>query len=166
VYLTTLYGFGASRLPVAADFGDKIGAFKTFNAELSSAQSALDAAGKSAGAATEANKSPYYAMAFGALVTSAVSVLRQLFSGFWFHPVGVLMGPSSMMKELWGSLLVAGAIRWTVLKLGGASAVRSKLVPAAVGIFLAALVAYAISIGVNAYYLFFNKGTVKFRDFV
>jgi hypothetical protein len=167
VYLTTLYGFGASRLPVAGDFGDKIGAFKTFNAELSAAQSALDGAGQAgAAAATEENRAPYYAMAFGAAVASAVAVLRQLFPGFWFHPIGVLVGPSNMMSLLWGSLLVAGIMRFGVLKIGGASAVRSKLVPAAVGIFLAALAAYAIATGINAYYFFFNKGNVKFRDFI
>jgi len=167
VYLTTLYGFGANRLPVAGDFGDRIAAFKTFNAEFSAAQSAIDAAGgPGIGASSGANRAPYYAMAFGAFVTSAVSVLRQFFPGFWFHPVGVLMGPSGMMGELWGSLLVAGMVRWTVLKVGGASAVRSKLIPAAVGLFLAALLAYAVATSVNGYYFFFNKGTVKFRDFV
>jgi hypothetical protein len=71
-----------------------------------------------------------------------------------------------MMSLLWGSLLVAGIMRFGVLKIGGASAVRSKLVPAAVGIFLAALAAYAIATGINAYYFFFNKGNVKFRDFI
>ena len=165
--MNDLNGYLLDRLPVAGDFGDKIGAFKTFNAELSTAQSALDAAGHaSAAAITEANRAPYYAMAFGAAVASAVAILRQLFPGFWFHPIGVLMGPSNMMGLVWGSLLVAGVLRFSVLKLGGASAVRSKLVPAAVGIFLAALVAYAIATGVNAYYFFFNKGTVKFRDFI
>ncbi len=29
LYLMTIYGFGALRLPVASDFGDRIGAFRT-----------------------------------------------------------------------------------------------------------------------------------------
>jgi hypothetical protein len=166
-YLTAVYGFGATRFPVAGDFGDRIGAFKTFNAEISAAQSALDAAGRpSSGTATGADSAPYVAMAVGGTLTAAVSILRQLFPGFWFHPVGILMGPSTMMGQLWGSLLLAGAVRWTVLKIGGASAVRTKLVPVAVGIFVMALLAYAISFGVNGWYFFFNKGNVKFREFV
>jgi hypothetical protein len=166
-YLTAFYGFGAARFPVAGDFGDRIGAFKTFNAEISAAQSALDAAGQpSSGAHTGGSPAPYIAMAVGGALTAAVSVLRQFFPGFWFHPVGILTGPSTMMGQLWGSLLLAGAIRWTVLKLGGASAVRTKLVPVAVGIFVMALLAYAVSFGVNGYYFFFNKGNVKFREFV
>jgi hypothetical protein len=166
-YLTAAYGFGASRFPVAGEFTDRIGAFKTFNAEISTAQSVLDAAGKPAsGADTGESSAPYLAMVVGGSLTAAVTLLRQLFPGFWFHPVGVLMGPSTMMGQLWGSLLLAGVVRWTVLKLGGASAVRSKLVPVAVGIFVMALLAYAVSFGVNGYYLFFNKGNVKFREFV
>lgn len=166
-YLTAAYGFGASRFPVAGEFSDRIGAFKTFNAEISAAQSALDAAGKpSGGADTGASSAPYVAMAVGGALTAAVTLLRQLFPGFWFHPVGILMGPSTMMGQLWGSLLLAGAVRWTVLKLGGASAVRSKLVPVAAGIFVMALLAYAVSFGVNGYYLFFNKGNVKFRELI
>jgi hypothetical protein len=167
VYLTAVYGFGAARFPVAGDFGDRIGAFKTFNAEISAAQSALDAAAQPrAGADTGGSSAPYLAMAVGGALTGAVGVLRQLFPGFWFHPIGILVGPSTMMGQLWGSLMLAGAIRWTVLKLGGARAVRTKLVPVAVGIFLLALLAYAISFGVNGYYFFFNKGNVKFREFV
>jgi hypothetical protein len=166
LYLTTLYGFGATRLPVAADFGDRIGAFQTFNAELSSAQSALDRTkGEVAGTASQ-NVGPYVAMAFGAALTTAIGVLRQVFPGFWFHPVGLLMGPSGMMKDLWGSLLLAALLRYGVLKLGGAKAVRERLVPAAVGILLAALLGYALYIALNGYYLFFNKGSVKFRDYV
>jgi hypothetical protein len=105
-------------------------------------------------------------MAFGGALTAAVAAFRQLFPGFWFHPVGILVGPSTMMGQLWGSLLLAGVIRWAVLKIGGASAIRTKLVPVAVGIFVLALLAYAVSFGVNGYYFFFNKGNVKFREFV
>jgi hypothetical protein len=167
VYLTAAYGFGAARFPVAGDFGDRIGAFKTFNAEISAAQSALDAAGKPLeGATTGENAAPYLAMAVGGALTGAAAVLRQLFPGFWFHPIGILVGPSTMMGQIWGSLVLAGAIRWMVLKIGGAKAVRTKLVPVAVGIFVMALLAYAVSFGVNGYYFFFNKGNVKFREFV
>jgi hypothetical protein len=165
-YLTAVYGFGAARFPVAGDFGDRIGAFKTFNAELSAAQSALDAAGHARGAETGGSSAAYVAMAIGGALTGVVSGLRQLFPGFWFHPIGVLVGPSAMMGQLWGSLMFAGAVRWTVLKLGGARAVRTKLVPVAVGIFVMALLAYAVSFGVNAYYFFYNQGNVKFREFV
>jgi hypothetical protein len=66
------------------------------------------------------------------------------------------------MQNLWGSLLAAWAVRLSVLRLGGAATVREKLVPAAVGIFFAALAAHALYIAVNAYWFFFNKGTIKF----
>ena len=37
------------------------------------------------------------AMAFAAGGTVATTVLRQFFAGFWFHPIGFILGPSQMM---------------------------------------------------------------------
>jgi hypothetical protein len=67
-----------------------------------------------------------------------------------------------MVQGAWGSLLAAWLVRLCVLRLGGAATVREKLMPAAVGIFLAALVGHGLYIAGNAYFFFFNKGTVKF----
>jgi hypothetical protein len=67
-----------------------------------------------------------------------------------------------MLQNVWGSLLAAWTVRLSVLRLGGAATVREKLVPAAVGIFFASLLAHALYIAGNAYWFFFNKGSVKF----
>jgi hypothetical protein len=161
IYLTAAYGFGASKFFDSSQFGDRLGAFRAYNAELASAQSAMANPGQApvAGAAEQAR---LWALAFGGALTAAVTVLRQSFPGFWFHPIGILVGPSDMVQGVWGSLLAAWAVRLCVLRLGGAATVRQKLVPAAIGIFLAALLGHGLHIVGNAYYFFFNKGTVKF----
>jgi hypothetical protein len=166
LYLMTIYGFGALRLPVASDFGDRIGAFRTFNAELASAQAALDATRGLPTGASATSSAPAWAFGFGAVLTAAVTILRQIFPGFWFHPLGLLVGPSKMMTELWGTLLVAWVLRLLVLRIGGARAVREGLVPVAVGIFLAALVAHVVYIAINAGYFFLNKGNLQFLELV
>jgi hypothetical protein len=166
IYLTSAYGFSAVKFADANQFGERLGAFKTFNAELSSAQSALGAPASAAPEAASATQDRLWAVVFGGASAGVVTVLRQLFSGFWFHPVGLLVGPSAMMHTVWGSLLVAYLIRLAVLRLGGAATVREKLIPAAVGIFLAALAGHALYIAGNTYYFFANKGFVRFIGFL
>jgi hypothetical protein len=167
LYFFALYGFGASRLPGVSDFTERIGGFRIFNAEVASSEAALEAAARGGSAAGEGQKNgPYVAMAFGGSVASAITILRQFFPGFWFHPIGFLAGASEMTRDLWGSLLVAYLVRLAVLRLGGAATVREKLVPAAVGLFLAALLGHAAFILVNALYFFFNLGLVKFSGFL
>ena len=73
-----------------------------------------------------------------------MAVLRQLFAGFWFHPIGVIMGSSHYMEGVWGSVLVAWIIRSVVLRLGGAATVKKKLLPFFVGFFLAAVLSVLI----------------------
>ncbi len=99
-----------------------------------------------------------------AVATAGVTILRQAFPGFWFHPIAVILGGTAdglgMMMywsfNLWGSLLAAWAIRFTVLKLGGAATVRNRLFPFFIGVFLAAVLAQALLFGVNTYLYFFN----------
>jgi len=162
IYLTAAYGFGANKYFDGNQFGDRLGAFRAFNAELASAQSAMSSAAGSAPSAGAAEQARLWALGFGGALTAAVTVLRQLFPGFWFHPIGLLVGPSDMVQGMWGSLLAAWLVRLSVLRLGGAATVREKLVPVAVGITLAALVGHGLHIAGNAYFFFFNKGTVKF----
>jgi hypothetical protein len=162
LYLTAAYGFGAGKFFDTAQFGDRLGAFRAFNAELASAQSAMAAPHGGAASSGAAEQAHWWALGFGGVATAVVTLLRQSFSGFWFHPIGLLVGPSDMLQNVWGSLLAAWAVRLTVLRLGGAATVREKLVPAAVGIFFAALLGHALYIALNAYWFFFNKGTVKF----
>ncbi len=90
------------------------------------------------------------AMCFTGSIMIVLTVLRQFFAGFWFHPLGFLLGPTNLSDGAnWGTLLIAWAIRLTVLKVGGAHAVRTKLQPFFVGVFVGCLVAVAIFTVVN-----------------
>lgn len=76
---------------------------------------------------------------------AALAVLRQYFAGFWFHPVGFMIGFTQFNYGAnWGTLLVACGIRWGVLKVGGAKAVRTKMMPFFIGVFIGC----ALSIGI------------------
>jgi hypothetical protein len=161
IYLTSVYGFGAVNLPVADDFNDRAGAFRVFNAQYAATQSALSAG--SGAVPSGVTASQLTALGFGAGMAAVVTVLRHMIPGFWFHPVGILAGASDMMQKLWGSFLAAYLLRLTVLRLGGAATVREKLIPAAIGIFLGALVGHGLHIAGNAYWFFFNMGSVKFK---
>ena len=157
IYFNSMYGFGAVNFPFADDFNDRSGAFRVFNAQYAANQSELG------GGAIPINEKQLTGLGFGAAIATVVTILRQLFPGFWFHPVGVLAGPSNMMSVIWGSLLTAFLVRWSVLRLGGAATVREKLVPIAIGIFLGAVVAHGLHVVGNSYWFFFNKGSVRFR---
>jgi len=119
-------------------------------------------------AVTEAPKSdnkgssiepPVWGVMYGAGTVTLVTVLRQLFAGFWFHPIGFLVGPSWMLQEAWGSILLAWVLRFSVLKLGGAATVREKLLPFATGIFLGGTAAYFCYAVTVSYLKFFVPGT-------
>ena len=95
---------------------------------------------------------------YGAGSVTLVTVLRQYFAGFWFHPIGLIVGPGWMIQEAWGSLLLAWLIRFSVLKIGGAASVRNKLMPFAVGIFLGGTAAYFAYFATVSYLKFFFPG--------
>jgi len=92
-------------------------------------------------------------------VAAALTALRQLFAGFWFHPIGFLLGPSASIANAWGSLLLAWLARLLALRLGGAATVREKLRPAAVGIIAGTIVGYAVAVAVNALIWSVSPGT-------
>ena len=71
-----------------------------------------------------------------------------------------------MMTELWGSLLVAYVVRFAVLRVGGARAVRERLMPVAIGVFLGALAAHVVYIAINARYFFYHLGNLQFTELV
>lgn len=90
-------------------------------------------------------------MVYGGVATMALAILRQFFSGFWFHPVGFLLGATNLNEGAnWGSLLVAWAIRYAVLKVGGATAVTKKLQPFFLGAFMGCVASIAMFTVVNA----------------
>jgi hypothetical protein len=84
-----------------------------------------------------------------------------MFAGFWFHPLGFIIGPTWMMQYLWGSILAAWFIRLIVLTLGGAATVRQKLFPFFIGAFLAGVMAYFLFALLNGYLYFFSPGVER-----
>ena len=83
-------------------------------------------------------------------ITACFAVLRQIFAGFWFHPVGFFLGYTDAAQRIWGSVLLAMCIRFLVLKLGGAEAVREGLRPFALGLFVAAVLAQSLFAALEA----------------
>lgn len=102
-----------------------------------------------------------WAYVYAAGSTAILTVLRQLFAGFWFHPFGFIMGPSRLMSDyIWGSCLVAFIVRSVVLKVGGAATVKNKLVPFFIGVFLAGSLAYLVWGGYGSWLLARNVPTI------
>ena len=94
---------------------------------------------------------PARMMLFGGVTMAVLTLLRQFFSGFWFHPIGFMLGWTEMNNGApWGTLLVAWAIRFATLKIGGAKAVREKLLPFFTGAFIGCLLIIAAFLVVNA----------------
>lgn len=93
------------------------------------------------GGARAAGPSPW-GLGLGAAATGLLALVRQFAAGCWFHPVGLLLGSTHLMDAVWGSCLAALALRAAAVRLGGAEAVRNRLVPAGLGIFAAACLTY------------------------
>jgi hypothetical protein len=88
---------------------------------------------------------------FSASVAALLAILRQIFAGFWFHPIGFILGTTACVGDIWGSALLAWMIRYFVLWIGGAATVRNKLQPFAIGLFLGgALAEFMIMIYMGA----------------
>jgi len=90
-----------------------------------------------------------YAFFFGGAGATVLTIIRQMFAGFWFHPAGFILGPSVLMMGAWGSLFVAWVVRLAVLRVAGASTVREKLRPTAIGIIAGSVVAYVLAFLIN-----------------
>ncbi|MGI6495406.1 MAG: DUF6785 family protein [Kiritimatiellia bacterium] len=158
VFLSNAYALGGETLRYAWAFDSKWWYFFPYNQDMNAAT--LDMLGT--GAPKPEGLDPAW-IAFGAagLVSIVLATLRQLFAGFSFHPVGYVLSYSGFISYIWGSALVAWVVRALVLWMGGAAAVRNKLRPIAVGIFLGEAVAYLLlgfhtiymkSIGVDTVY--------------
>jgi hypothetical protein len=174
-YLSSLYSLGETGVGNRLPYTDRFGDFTEFTQEvartnsrqLKVAQIAENGADDSAAVAAPAasgggHMAPeFWMMIYAAAATTLVTVLRQIFAGFWFHPIGIVLGASDMMQQVWGSVLAAWAIRYLVLKLGGAATVRTKLLPFAVGMFVAAMVAFVLMWFINGFMYFFEPGAVR-----
>ncbi len=89
-------------------------------------------------------------MVYGGSTAVLLALGRQFFSGFWFHPIGFILGSTHLNDGAnWGSLLVAWAIRALVLKVGGAQAVTRKLQPFFIGVFIGCVICIAAFTLVN-----------------
>jgi len=103
------------------------------------------------GGAVEGIRNSTWAAAYAGGSVGTVTVLRQVVAGFWFHPIGFLLGPMKIMEYICGSLLVAWMVRFLALKIGGATAVRDKLFPFFAGVFLASVTAKGFFLLLNFY---------------
>jgi len=125
------------------------------------AEATNDFLGVTTAPAEQGVKPQNWAYLYGAGGVLVISVLRQLFAGFWLHPIAFVVGTTWSMMTVWGNLLVAFIIRFTVLKLGGAATVREKLFPFFIGVFLGGVATHLIVGCIDAYLYFFHQGAPK-----
>ncbi len=157
IYLSGAYSVGANNFPIVGQYNG-LGGLAFLNNAVSSAGPA--AAGTSH-IGNEWFDAHHLAFLFGVGVTTALTFVRQLHAGFWFHPFGYILGSSQMMQDAWGSLLAAGVVRLAVLRLGGAASVREGLYPFAVGCVLAIIAVCGLTGVLHGYDYFFSPGGPK-----
>jgi hypothetical protein len=144
VFLSNAYALGGETIRYQWAFNQEW-FFSSYKAQLAQASGELSRAKE--GAALAGGLQPAtWGIIFGGAVTVVLTVLRQIFAGFWFHPIGFILGSSYMIEGIWGSVLVAWAIRAMALKIGGAATVKTKLFPFFVGLFLGSVVFLLINI--------------------
>lgn len=137
VFLSNAYAYGGSNMSFAWAFDPKAYYLYGMNTELAEAARQMTGQAEAVSSGIRPATWAYIYAAGGVLV---LSVLRQIFAGFWLHPVGFMLGGSHFTWYVWGSCLAAWAIRLIVLKLGGAATVRERLRPFFIGFFIAAVV--------------------------
>lgn len=140
IFLSGSYAEGGDTLPYKWAYIDKLWFFQPFNRMLGDANAAISA-GVEPGYTLSRDTIGFV---LGAVLTVILSVIRQLHAAFTFHPAGLLLAPSWMLGQAWGSIAMAWFIRWLVLKMGGAATVREKLMPVAAGLFLGGCVGQLI----------------------
>jgi hypothetical protein len=147
VFLSNAYALGGDTSRYQWAFDTKWWYFFPYNQDLNAANNQM------LGQAVAATGTDPAWISFGASagIMIVLTLLRQLFSGFWFHPVGFLLGSTDFMNYVWGSALTAWVIRSVALRLGGAATVRDKLRPFFVGAFLGSCTAYLVVLCHGAY---------------
>ncbi len=158
IYLAGCYGYGVNYFGDLNSFDLEIEGFGNF---VGWHAKATDDYFQPAGvdAAEIGLGGPKWAMIFAGGGTALTVILRQAFAGFWFHPIGFILGPSVMLQYTWGNILLAFLIRFIVLKVGGAQMVKGKLYPVAIGILLGSVIAQAVLLAINAWLYHFQPGT-------
>ncbi len=165
VFLSSTYGVGGDYVENRDVFRADRQAFETYSRELiRTTQSMIEEGAQSGGLEAESKpiETETWAYIFAGSTTALVTILRQMFASFWFHPIGLILGPTSMGQWVWGSALAAWIIRSLTLRLGGAVTVRTKLLPFFTGVFLASVATHAIMGGVHVLLHFFAPGVVRY----
>lgn len=149
VFLSNGYAAGAETLR-GSGFYNSYGWYVTrIRTQLALATSQWLGQGGDASGATDWGRA---SMVASGCTMAALAVLRQYFAGFWFHPVGFMIGFTQFNYGAnWGTLLVACAIRWGVLKAGGAKAVRTRMMPFFIGVFVGCVLSIGIFTLVNGH---------------
>lgn len=165
IYLSSLYGIGATNAGFSYLFDPRPWEFYPYLECQRVADTALTGTAPPNVGFNPAN----WGYIGASVVTAVATLLRQMYPGFWFHPIAVVVASTAegngmltyWSMNIWGTLLVAWAIRLAVLKLGGASAVRNRLFPFFIGVFGGALLAQLLFFGYNGYLYFFDTMTTR-----
>lgn len=135
IFLSTGYSQGGDSVMNSWTFSPKMWFFSEYTVEM---------ARVGASATPGQNTGEWLAVGYGAAGTAIIAGFRQLIAGFWLHPFGFIVGSTFLMKELWGTLLVAWVIRTVMLKVGGARTLRYGLQPFFGGVFLGGVAAWLL----------------------
>lgn len=144
VFLGNAYAFGGESMKYDWAFMEKPWYFGEFNVQLAAATSET---AKQGSLLSPSN----IAFSLAAVVTAVLTFLRQIFAGFWLHPMGFIVGSSYMTEILWGSFLVAWALRLLFVKFGGGLSVRTKLQPFFIGVLLGSAMSWMVWFAYNSY---------------
>ncbi len=163
VFLSNAYAIGGDNIRFQWAFNGLEFYLRRFRMDLGRATAEMARMGESV--APDAPNWGARTMVVWGGITMVLTLLRQFFSKFWFHPIGFILGGSNLNDGAnWGSLLVAWAIRALVLKIGGANAVRHKLHPFFVGAFVGALTVLLVFTLINGYSI--TQGSGKFYRYI
>ncbi len=156
VHITLGFGVGGDNYQERWPYMDKTFIMHDYNLAIAEANLTLLPADSPERLAAGGFKPMHAGYAVGGGITLVLTLLRQAFSGFWFHPIGFIVGSSPMLEIAWGSILAAAIIRYTTFRIGGSRAVRTKLMPFFVGVFLGAIAAYLVFGGISTYLHFYH----------
>jgi hypothetical protein len=81
----------------------------------------------------------------GMALVFIIAFCRQIWAGFLFHPIGLIVATSWPIYNLWGSLMLGWVLKVAVLRYGGAH-VYTNLKPFAIGIIAADASGFAFEI--------------------
>jgi hypothetical protein len=162
VFLTNAYALGGDNIRYQWAFSGLHWFFNAYRSALANTtadwlRASADTAGAAGGATNWGTRT---VLAWGG-ITVMLTILRQYIAGFWFHPVGFILGSSHLMTDFaWGSITVAWAVRALVLKFGGATSVKTRLQPFFIGAFVGAVVVVVVFTVINALSLAGGSATI------